>query len=295
MQRADGLLSRTVVAARGLRLIATEAPREALTRVRWPGRHTRCRHAPPRLRPGSRRLRLPGTTLSAWWVIGCRNSGRAPASLGRFVVDRHLLPAVAQHLGHPDQLANEPVRTSHEGFIEQPAVLREYFSDLTDVDVPEERDESQFAHDGQEALHDADAGERTRGHANKPYGLVDVLAETAVESVLQQPGKTVVVLGRDDDQTISGADGGGERRVLDRFARIVDRERDRRDVDDLAVDPGPAIERSARRRAAWTLARPLRLVPRITGIFRLRSSFIVQSSSGCRCRSSRGGACAPLV
>ena len=167
---------------------------------------------------------------------------RARHSLGRFFVDGHVLTSVAQDLGHPDQLADEPVRTSHEGFIEQPAVVREYFSHLADVDVPEERDESQFAHDGQEALHDADSGERPRGHADKPYGLVDVLAETAVERVLQQPGKTVVVLGCNDDKTISGADGRRERRVLDRFAGIVDRERHRRDVDDLASDPGPAIE-----------------------------------------------------
>ena len=102
-------------------------------------------------------------------------TGHRLRGLGRFFVDRHLLPSVPQHLGHPDQFADEAIGPPDERLVQQAAVLGEDLPHLADVDVPEDRDEPQLAHDGQQALHDADAGERTRRHADevrRPCGCI---------------------------------------------------------------------------------------------------------------------------
>ena len=148
-----------------------------------------------------------GTTLSAWCVMS-RSAIRTRhllRDLSRFFVDRHLFPSVPQHLGHPNQFADETVRTPHERLVQQATVLGEDLPDLADVDVPEDRDQAQLAHDGQQALNDADPRERTCRHADKSNGFVDVFVEAAIERVLQQSRKTMVVLGRDNHQTVGGA------------------------------------------------------------------------------------------
>src|SRR5207245_568621 len=162
--------------------------------------------------------------------------------LSRFFVDRHLCPSVPQHLGHPNQFADEAVRTPHERIVQQPTVLREDFPHLANVDVPENRDEAQLAHDGQQALNDADPGERTCRHADEANGFVDVLVEAAIERVLQESRKTMVVLGRDNDQTIGGADRLRVCRLFDRFARIIHGKRQRGDIDNGTADAGAAIQ-----------------------------------------------------
>ena len=178
--------------------------------------------------------------------------------LGRFFVDRHLLAAVPQHFRHPNQFADEAIRPPHERVVQEPPVLGEDLPNLADVDIPENRHQAQLAHHGQQALDDADAGERTRRHADQSNGLVDVLVEAAIEDVLQQSGETVVVLGRDNHQTIGSTDRFGVRRLFDRFTRIIHRKRQRGDIDDVTADAGAAIQqvRQERRRvnAGATLA-----------------------------------------
>src|SRR5947208_7342196 len=160
----------------------------------------------------------------------------------RFFVDRHLFPSVPQHLGHPNQFADEAVRPPHERIVQQPTVLCEDFPHLANVDVPENRDEAQLAHDRQQALNDADPGERTCRHADEANGFVDVLVEAAIERVLQESRKTMVVLGRDNYQTIGSADRLGVCRLFDRFARIIHRKRQRGDVDNETADASAAIQ-----------------------------------------------------
>jgi len=60
----------------------------------------------------------------------------------------------------------------------------------------------------------------------------------------------MVVLGRDNDQTIGSADRLGVCRLFYRFARIIHRERQRGDIDNATADAGAAIQRSARSFAA---------------------------------------------
>ena len=65
-------------------------------------------------------------------------TGHRLGDLGRLLVNRHLLAAMSQHLGHPDQFADEPIRASNERLIEETAVLGEDLPHLSDVDVPED-------------------------------------------------------------------------------------------------------------------------------------------------------------
>src|SRR5438067_10356851 len=69
--------------------------------------------------------------------------------LGRFFVDRHLFPSVPQNLGHPYQFPDEAVRAPNERLVQEAAVVGEDLAHLADVDIPEDRHETQFAHDGQ--------------------------------------------------------------------------------------------------------------------------------------------------
>src|SRR4029453_3258701 len=185
-----------------------------------------------------------GTTLSAWCVMSVPQFGHgtffeiAAASSSIVTCSRPYRTTldiqinsrmkrsdppttVPQHLGHPDQFSDEAVRTPHERIVQQPAVLRKDFPHLANVDVPEDRDEAQLTHDRQQALNDPDPRERTCRHADESDGFVDVFVEAAIEGMLQESGKTMVVLGRDNDQTISSPDRLRVGRLFDRFARIV--------------------------------------------------------------------------
>jgi hypothetical protein len=52
----------------------------------------------------------------------------------------------------------------------------------------------------------------------------------------------MVVLGRDNDQTIGSADRFGVHRLFDRFAGIIHRKRQRGDIDHATADASAAIQ-----------------------------------------------------
>src|SRR5262245_6924632 len=80
--------------------------------------------------------------------------GKVPATFPERAVsapsaEGDVLAAVAQRGCHPDQFVQKFVRPSDEGIVEQPAVIVEDLADVSDVDVPENRDQSEFAQDRQ--------------------------------------------------------------------------------------------------------------------------------------------------
>src|SRR5262249_61192369 len=72
------------------------------------------------------------------------------------------------------------------------------FSNVAEIDVRKNRDHAELAQDRQKILDHARAAEWTRGHSANTSGLVDVFLQIAVEDMLQQTWKTVIVL-RDNE------------------------------------------------------------------------------------------------
>jgi len=63
--------------------------------------------------------------------------------------------------------------------------------------------------------------------------------------MFQEAGIAVIVLGRDDRKGIGAIHFGRKLRMLDGFPGIVDRKRQRTDINELGLDPGPLCEFSA--------------------------------------------------
>src|SRR5437870_8302064 len=70
-------------------------------------------------------------------------------------------------------------------------------------------------------------------YAANPDRFVDVFLQIHVERVLQQPGETVIVLRRDDDETIAALDRGRKFRVLHLLAGVVEFHRQRAHIDEF--------------------------------------------------------------
>src|SRR5437870_7943073 len=70
-------------------------------------------------------------------------------------------------------------------------------------------------------------------YAANPDRFVDVFLQLHVERVLQQPGETVIVLRRDDDETIAALDRGRKFRVLHLLAGVVEFHRQRAHIDEF--------------------------------------------------------------
>ena len=67
---------------------------------------------------------------------------------------------------------------------------------------------------------------------------MDVFLQIHIERVLQQSGKTVIVLGCDDDQTIAALDRRRKFRVLHLFAGVIEFHRQRAHIDEFRFYAG---------------------------------------------------------
>src|SRR5262249_521556 len=105
-----------------------------------------------------------------------------------------------------------------------------------------DRDEPELAEDGKEILNATRPAPGSGGYADDSDGLVDVLVETAVEHVLQQPGVAVVVLRGHDHHRVRALHPCREAGVLGGLAGIVHPEGQTRHVDELGLYAGPARE-----------------------------------------------------
>src|SRR5882724_9211642 len=76
---------------------------------------------------------------------------------------RDVLPSVSQRLRHPDQLAEKLVGPADEGGVEQLPGLIEYLAHATDVQVPEDRHQTELPKDGERALDHPGTSERPGG------------------------------------------------------------------------------------------------------------------------------------
>src|SRR5262249_1034214 len=114
--------------------------------------------------------------------------------------------------------------------------LVEYLTDVAEVDVPEDINQSELTHDGQKILDCPHAAKGPCGYADYPGSLMDVFLETTVQNMLQQSREAMIVFRRDNHQRVSPGHLVRERRILHRFACIVGRQWHFRDVDELRED-----------------------------------------------------------
>src|SRR2546423_2436166 len=166
-------------------------------------------------------------------VCVCR--GRKP-SASSSLFERYVLAPVAQHFRHPDQLLEKLVEPSDVCSLLQLARSVEGAPDGGEVRVPEDRDESELAHHGQEVLDDARPAEGACGDAADACGLVYILAQVRVERVLEQPRIAVVVLRHDENKGVGAHARLGELRVLDPGAGVARREVQLAYINQLALD-----------------------------------------------------------
>src|SRR5205823_8712415 len=94
--------------------------------------------------------------------------------------------------------------------------------DATEVNLFKDRDQPQLAHDGYTSFYHAGAAQRSCRYAANPDRFVDVFLQIHVERVLQQPGETMIVLGRDYDETVATLDRVCEFRVLHLLAGVIE-------------------------------------------------------------------------
>src|SRR5262249_43275596 len=104
---------------------------------------------------------------------------------------------------------------------------------ITEVDVPENRHESEFAQNGQKVFDRAQAAERAGRHTYYSGSLMNVFLEAAVQNVFKQSGRTMVVFRRHNDHPVGSFHRFGKSRVLGCLARIVDDKVECANIDQL--------------------------------------------------------------
>jgi hypothetical protein len=149
-----------------------------------------------------------------------------------------VLATVAQRLRHPEELVQELV-DREERVVDELAARVEAPVHAREVHVPEDRHEAQLAQHRKQVLNAAGAAEHAGGDSDDAGRLVDVLLEVRVDHVLEHTGVAVVVLGRDEDQTVGAVHRLRESGVLRAFARVVERDRQGCYVDQLGLDARP--------------------------------------------------------
>src|SRR5262249_38043117 len=153
-----------------------------------------------------------------------------------------MFAAVAERRRHPEQLVQELLDSRLEGCVDEPASVVETGLNRGEVHVPEDRDETELAHDRDQVLNHARSPEDTGGDTNQPSGLVDVLLQVRVEHVLEQAWIAVVVLGGDDHQRVRSIHRLSEGRVLRLLSCVVDRDRKERNVYQLRQNTWPLLQ-----------------------------------------------------
>src|SRR5262245_57003569 len=63
----------------------------------------------------------------------------------KLLLEWNLLAPVTQDTGHPYKLAEELLGAVNVGLIQKVAILVEHFGDIPEIDIPENRDQSQFS------------------------------------------------------------------------------------------------------------------------------------------------------
>src|SRR5882724_2180147 len=72
----------------------------------------------------------------------------------------------------------------------------------TEINIRENRDQSQLPHHRHQTLDHARAAEWTRRHTANANGFMDVFLQVCVEHVFQQTGETVIVFGNNENESV---------------------------------------------------------------------------------------------
>src|SRR5215212_10253570 len=99
---------------------------------------------------------------------------------------RNAFSSVAKNTRHPDQFIQESVEASHITLIEQISPLIEQLLHVSKIHVRKDCHQAELAHDWNQGLDRARTAKRTGRDATDPDGLVNVLLQIHIESVLQK-------------------------------------------------------------------------------------------------------------
>src|SRR5215212_8999734 len=144
------------------------------------------------------------------------------AASARMIRRWNVLSPVTQHLRHPNQLVEKHLDAPEKIIVEKFSAFIENHSDVSEINVLENRNQSELAHNGQERFDHSRSAERARRHATNADSLVDVLLKIHIERVLQQSRVTMIVFWRYYDESVAALDRRGELWVFHLFARVIE-------------------------------------------------------------------------